>query len=44
MLSLTMIGFLTGVNPANSDFNISDNPQFIDDFIFTIWFKPSVVI
>jgi len=43
MLSVLIIGLSTGVNPTNSDFNVSDNPKFIDAFILTILVKPSVV-
>jgi len=43
MLSVLIIGLSTGVNPTNSDFNVSDNPKFIDAFILTILVKPSGV-
>ncbi len=43
MLSLLITGLSTGVYSGNSDFNLSYKPKFIDAFIATILFKPSIV-
>jgi hypothetical protein len=43
ILTFLITGLSTGVYPANSDFNISDKPKFIDALILTISFIASYV-